>query len=259
MLHQLIGALLVLHLHLADCYDSCPLLHSANFESGTSGLSGYTQLTNDDFNWKRNTSTTTTWYTGPSSDHTYGNKSGHYFYIEDHDGKNGDTATLRSPLLMSTDLEQECYLQFWYNMRGSNIGSLSVYLRDQGATTGSLLWQRSGDQCTSTSWRLGIARLKRSNAKNFYLLFQGKTVYKAIGNTGDIAIDDITVHCCAGCSASNILSLAEFTTTWNGYTQSKSDNFDWTRKKASTSTSATGPAYDITKGYPGCYPCGGFS
>ena len=48
---------------------------TADFESGTNGLSGYTDDTNDDFDWTRQTGGTLTVGTGPSRDHTYADTS----------------------------------------------------------------------------------------------------------------------------------------------------------------------------------------
>ena len=56
-----------------------------------------------------------------------------------------------------------------------------------------------------------------------------------------------------GCSSSNRLSLATFTATGlDGYTQSTTDSFDWSKRSTSTPTVYTGPSYDHTVGYGGC-------
>lgn len=49
-----------------------------NFLSSSSALCGWTQDTNDDFNWSRDSGSTASYRTGPSFDHTYGTNKGRY-------------------------------------------------------------------------------------------------------------------------------------------------------------------------------------
>lgn len=49
-----------------------------NFLGSSSGLCGWTQDTTDDFNWRRQSGSTSSYRTGPSFDHTYGTNKGRY-------------------------------------------------------------------------------------------------------------------------------------------------------------------------------------
>ena len=57
---------------------------------------------------------------GPTSDHTWGNSTGHYFYTEVSGVASGAKARIMSPTYSQTS--RVCKLQFYYWMEGSGIG-----------------------------------------------------------------------------------------------------------------------------------------
>ncbi|KAH3811674.1 hypothetical protein DPMN_140086 [Dreissena polymorpha] len=67
-----------------------------DFEQTT--LCGYSQDNTDNFDWTWNSGDTPSSLTGPSTDHTTGNSTGHYVYIESSAPRtNGEKARLTSP------------------------------------------------------------------------------------------------------------------------------------------------------------------
>ena len=72
------------------------------------------------------------------------NIAGVYIYIEVTSKTDYSKARLVSPVIR--DPGDTCRLQFWYHMRGSAIGTLTVYTKR--STNGMLdrIWSRSGNQ-----------------------------------------------------------------------------------------------------------------
>uniref|UniRef100_A0A2C9KDP3 MAM domain-containing protein n=1 Tax=Biomphalaria glabrata TaxID=6526 RepID=A0A2C9KDP3_BIOGL len=71
---------------------------SCTFENlpSNNSLCGYTQETDDNFDWSLNSNGTQTQNTGPYTDHTYGSFTGHYIYTEGSSPqKANDTARIR--------------------------------------------------------------------------------------------------------------------------------------------------------------------
>jgi PKD repeat protein len=101
-----------------DCgATSCPLPNG--FQNLPNGL-----LEGDDIDWRTNFSTTASSNTGPSNDHTQGNTSGKYIYLEASECF-GQEAILTTPCI---DLSTAILPQFsmWYHMYGSNMGELHI-------------------------------------------------------------------------------------------------------------------------------------
>ncbi|XP_067035363.1 MAM and LDL-receptor class A domain-containing protein 1-like [Acropora muricata] len=210
-----------------------------NFDSPS--ICGYTQSTNDTFNWSRQRGSTLSSATGPSSDHTSG--SGYYMYIETSSPRRpGDYAVLSSP---EYPFRGVTCVAFYYHMYGTTIGNLTVTLN------GRTLFSRSGNQ--------GNAWLKAQvNTFNFGL---HKVVFNATRGssfTGDIAIDDVSVKpgfCPSGSTSPPATTSPSPPRDCNfdspsicGYTQSTNDTFNWSRQRGSTLSSATGPSSDHTSG-----------
>lgn len=70
---------------------------TCNFEDASDPLCGFTQATDDVFDWTLIQGSTSTVATGPISDHTYSSLAGHYVYIETSAPRHlGDKARLIS-------------------------------------------------------------------------------------------------------------------------------------------------------------------
>lgn len=147
-----------------------------SFESAA--ICGYTnQKSGDKFDWTRASGGSPSVNTGPSNDHTYGTSygnnsvcfycclrcfiyilvfsSGHYMYIETSGSspKSGDNAILSSPYYPKTT---ESCLEFYYHMKGKDIGTLNVYSAFFFWKT--KIWSKSGNQ--SNIWNKALVTIK---------------------------------------------------------------------------------------------------
>ncbi|XP_065183994.1 MAM and LDL-receptor class A domain-containing protein 1-like [Sycon ciliatum] len=211
--------------------------------SGGSSFQGYIQDASDNFDWSLDNGGTSSFSTGPGTDHTSGTSSGYYAYIETSFPRRvSDVARLISPVYTSD--AKYCGVTFWYHMYGTTVGTLNVYIRTPFKTT--KLWSKSGNQ--GNNWLLGTASIGSTDPEQFQLIFEG-----IVGTsfTGDIGLDDIalTQACCKGTVPTTCGTAAiNFEPGYEGYTQSSQDKFDWTRQTGGTSSFSTGPSSDHTTG-----------
>ncbi|XP_013393210.1 MAM and LDL-receptor class A domain-containing protein 2-like, partial [Lingula anatina] len=228
-------------------------------------------LTGDDFDWVEGSGATGSTGTGPSTDHTLGTAAGKYRYIEaSSPRKLGDVARLRSEVFTANP--QHC-VKFWYHMNGQHIGTLNV-IRVTRSGRNSTVWTLSGDQ--GDQWLYGQAPVGTSS-ESYRIVFEA---IRGTGYQGDIAIDDVDfaqTACAAtsGSTQSTVLTTKTTTTTptptpsvtptpttapgsFNcsfdvdscGWTQDKTDKFDWTRQSSGTGSFGTGPSTDHTTSAP---------
>eukprot|EP00794_Sanderia_malayensis_P017044 gene17044-18759_t len=223
---------------LSSITGSCTLRPSkavpwgCNFESGTCN---WQQATDDSFNWRRNRGQTGSVQTGPRYDHTLGNMYGYYMYIETSFGRRNDFARLLSPVIQGNNTALTRCIKFYYHMYGPHISTLSVYTRSNGRYN-PVIWQRNGTQ--GTVWRYGEVQVM--TADTFQVVFEAK---RGISYKGDIAIDDIDIQH-GDCISSGICTFEGANLC--GWTNVKTDNFDWKRASGSTSSVGTGPRTDHT-------------
>lgn len=141
-----------------------------------------------DFNWTKNSGTTPSFNTGPSSG-TDG--STNYYYVETsagHANTSGDTAVLESGVY---NVSNETTLEFDYHMNGSNVGSLAVYIFVNGGWAGNS-WSDYGLSPSDEWKKSGV--IKMTNSGDATSKFKFKIVYRAAGGyLGDVAIDNIRV------------------------------------------------------------------
>lgn len=107
-----------------DSFNGCST--ATNCELGVCQLSqGWVNLTNtvwDDFDFRTNSGSTVSSATGPTNDHTTGNSSGKYLYIESS-ACFEQTAELYSPCLDLTNTVSPV-ASVWYHMYGASMGEL---------------------------------------------------------------------------------------------------------------------------------------
>ena len=116
---------------------NCLPLGSCSFESIDFCTWHNVPTPSDDFDWLLTHGETDSSYTGPSVDHTYGDKFGYYAYIETSLPRQPyDRAILESTILTPTPTLGSC-LSFWYHMYGQ-IGDLNVYIN--GVKSPEPLW-----------------------------------------------------------------------------------------------------------------------
>ncbi|XP_042070700.1 zonadhesin [Haplochromis burtoni] len=146
-----------------------------NFEQD---LCQWNQLITDAFDWTRNSGSTPTINTGPSTDHTTG--GGHYLYIEANSASYGDTARLISS--ECSDSGPQC-LQFWYHMYGSaDTMGLHVYLLQN--RTANQVWRKQNDQ--GNMWHLAQVDIEPTTP--FQIIIEGR---RGSNDESDVAIDDL--------------------------------------------------------------------
>ncbi|XP_044196224.1 MAM and LDL-receptor class A domain-containing protein 1 isoform X2 [Thunnus albacares] len=145
-------------------------------------LCSWLQCRQDDFDWLIKAGSTPTVGTGPSSDHTLRDPSGHYLYLESSFPQAvGDTARISGPLLSRRS--SQCKMRFYFHMSGDGIGTLSVFRKSEGHL--HLLLNLTGDQ--GNYWQM--REIPLNYTKDFQVMFEGKV---GRSSKGDICLDDIT-------------------------------------------------------------------
>ncbi|XP_010901050.2 MAM and LDL-receptor class A domain-containing protein 1 isoform X1 [Esox lucius] len=169
--------------HCGDGSDEDPYICKGfsgrcNFEFD---LCSWRQCREDNFNWLIKAGSTSTFGTGPATDHTMRDPSGHYLYAKSSFPQaTGDVARISGPLFSRRS--KECKISFYIHMSGEGIGTLSVF-----RVTGSdhhLLLNLTGDQ--GNYWQRKDIQL--TSREHFQVTFEGKVVT----SRGDICLDDIT-------------------------------------------------------------------
>lgn len=162
----------------------CEAFGSCDFEDGYCTWKNVEGL-RDDFNWELATGETASQETGPSFDHTTGDSTGTFLFIEaSFPSKQGQKALLESQLFQATPSYGLCF-DFWYHMHGKQMGSLNVYAYSTPNTT-TLLWTLDGNK--GNEWRNGRVNIKSSQP--FKLLIEG---IRGFGPLSDIALDDLNL------------------------------------------------------------------
>ncbi|XP_061660532.1 MAM and LDL-receptor class A domain-containing protein 1 [Syngnathoides biaculeatus] len=171
--------------HCGDVSDEDPyickgFIGRCNFEFD---LCSWRQNSEDDFDWQIKAGSTPTFGTGPSTDHTLRDPSGHYLYLESSFPQAaGDAARISGPLLSYRS--SQCKIRFFFHMSGDGIGTLSVFRKTRGESL-HLLLNLTGDQ--GNYWQMREVPL--SHPEDFWVTFEGR-----VGRNpkGDICLDDIT-------------------------------------------------------------------
>uniref|UniRef100_A0A3B3XWB3 MAM domain-containing protein n=1 Tax=Poecilia mexicana TaxID=48701 RepID=A0A3B3XWB3_9TELE len=170
--------------HCGDNSDEDPFICKGfsgrcNFEFD---LCSWRQCRQDDFDWLIKAGSTPTLGTGPSSDHTLRDPTGHYLYLESSFPQAvGDAARVIGPLLSRRS--SQCKMRFYYHMSGDGIGTLSVFAKTEESL--HLLLNLTGDQ--GNYWQM--KELQLSSSADFQVVFEGKV---GRSEKGDICLDDIT-------------------------------------------------------------------
>ncbi|KAK7462609.1 hypothetical protein BaRGS_00038362, partial [Batillaria attramentaria] len=226
-----------------------PKTVTCNFESSFEPFCGFTQNTDDIFDWTRWSGSTPTNGTGPDADHTRGSHAtdaGHYLYIETSEPRvQNDTARLTSQVYENPDGSTHC-LRFSYNMHGQQMGGMNVYVtpstNQSPQQTPTLVWNGTGDH--GEQWK--DVELEIAPSGDFQVIFEG-----VMGSyMSDIALDDISVSR-EPCNPPITCDFESWLDPACGFTQDTTDTFNWTMGRGPTDTAGTGPSVDHTYGTNG--------
>ncbi len=179
--------------------DDDSLVYEENFDSFNSDPASWNGWLNlkdmrtngkggdDFFDWSVEL-TTPTAGTGPTGDHTSG--SGRFLFAEAT--ANTGSYTILESASINTSGVGDGLLEFWYNMYGSGMGTLTVDLYANGSLVAPAIWSSSGQQSTSGSdWKNVVINLASYlPATSLQVRFRAD-----IGSTelSDVAIDDFKI------------------------------------------------------------------
>lgn len=99
--------------------------------------------------------------------------AGKYIYLESTDRKEGEAAVLTSSVIAAG--KATC-VQFWYHMKGQDIGSLNVFIQTNESR--SLVWSQAGDK--GANWLFGQVGYK-GGSKSYKVWFS--IVYSIVPKT----------------------------------------------------------------------------
>jgi len=190
-----------------DCGDRSDEMNCSSYQQNCNfetDLCNWQQDYSDDFQWTWQQGKTATSQTGPGLDHTYGNSTGHYIYIETSSPRRlGDKARLKSPVFQSSN-SGTCRMRFFYHMHGVDVNLLNVYIEKYEMGPLTPVWTKNGSQVDS--WLRADVAL--SSSMPFRVVFEG---VRGNGFHGDIAIDDVSFT--LGCQTAQIITLPAQLTT----------------------------------------------
>ncbi|NXA95755.1 MALR1 protein, partial [Melanocharis versteri] len=160
-------------------------------------LCGWKQDENDDFDWHLRTSSTAKLGTGPATDHTLQEPSGHYIFIKNSFFQlPGQKARISSPVLSrrnknckvceSVIAAGKTLIIFCYHMYGAHVGSLIIYQRTT-LKHEKILLNLTGNQ--GNFWQCKALNLSGDGDEDFQVVFEG---IAGKGPKDGIALDDLT-------------------------------------------------------------------
>ncbi len=209
------------------------------FESFENTLGLWTQGSGDDFDWTVYSGSTPSTATGPSSAAV----GTYYVYMESSYPNNPyKEAVLNSPCfdLSSVTCPK---VKFKYNMYGSTMGKLGLFVSTDNGVTWNVLWTKSGNQ--GNSWHTAYVDLAAYAGSTVMLKFHGIT---GNGYRSDMAIDGFAIA--DGCNClSSFPYYEDFENTFGLWTQDAGDDFDWALRTGGTPSSGTGPSSANTGSY----------
>jgi hypothetical protein len=138
----------------------------------------------DDSDWSVHTGATASGGTGPNTDHTSG--TGNYLYTEAAGCNNFELLTPCFNFNANIPFPE---LSFYYHMRGTNVGSLTIEADTTGTGAYVPVWTLSGNQ--GNNWLKAVVDL--TAFAGYVTKFRFK-VTMGNGTSSDIAIDDILLR-----------------------------------------------------------------
>ncbi|MEL6670602.1 MAG: S8 family serine peptidase [Bacteroidota bacterium] len=210
----------------------------------------------DSIDWRTFQGGTTSSGTGPTTDHTLGNASGKYLYLEGSgnggSGCQNHEAFLLSPCLDLTGANQT-QLSFWRHMRGSAIGELHIDVLADGVWYLDVADPVIGDQ--GNQWIQQLVDLSAFDGKLVTVRFRGST---GSGWAADMALDDIEITTLPRAAfSSSLQEICPGTTVNFTDASTYTDTWQWQFEPNTISfvggTNANSPSPQVTFLQPGYY------
>ena len=188
--------------------------YSESFETGF-GL--WTQATDDDIDWTRQSGSTPSSSTGPSAA-----SDGSYYIFTEASGNSGMEAIIYLAFDFSSLTTP--YFTFDYHMYGADMGTLSIDASTDDGATWTSLWSKSGDQ--GNQWNSdAITMSGYGGNSNVYIRIHG-----TVGSNyrSDMAVDNIVVEEAPSCLDPSDQTVSNITTTGAdlGWTDASGSNWD---------------------------------
>ena len=183
-------------------------------DSGTSGSSPYF--------WSVRSAATTTPGTGPSGDI---NGTGNYIYTEASAGTPGQVAEIFAPPVDVSGLTSP-ELRFWYHMWGATMGTLHVDVQSADGTWTNSVWSISGQQHANAgaAYTEAIVDLSTFAGDTIVVKFRG---VRGSANTGDIAIDEMSIDEAPTCPDPSNLAVSGVTNSTALVSWTTGGSSDW--------------------------------
>lgn len=203
-------------------------------ESFETSLGAWQQASNDDFDWTRKSGSTSSSQTGP----TAASDGSFYAYVESSSPNYPAKTTILNSPCFDLSGQNGTQLSFAYHMYGASMGTLDLQVSTDGGSSWTSEWSLSGDQ--GNQWSTATVDLGAYSGSTISLRYVGTT---STSYRSDMAVDDITLSESA-CNAliTSFPYSESFESNLGDWQQDSSDDFDWTRKSGSTSSTSTGPA-----------------
>lgn len=211
--------------------------YSEGFESS---FGAWTQGSGDDFDWSRNSGSTPSSNTGPTSA-----ASGSFYAYTESSSPNYPSK--------STYLEGPCFdlsgasvatFGFSYHMYGSAMGTLSLDVSTDNGSTWNSAWSESGNK--GNSWLTASVNLNSYAGSTIKLRFNGVT---STSYTSDMSVDNLSFTTTTGGGGGSCTGgITSFPYTegfeagFGSWSQGSGDDFNWSRTSGSTPSSNTGPS-----------------
>ncbi|XP_022087623.1 hyalin-like, partial [Acanthaster planci] len=226
----------------------CPTQSTSFNCSFDDGPCGWTQSTDDDYNWALERERTRTGHTGPRFDHTIGDATGLFYYAEGNGPSVNDKAVLLSPNISGSLTQDSWCFSFWYNMYGRDIASLHAYVIPAGQSTNlgtqTPAFSVTGQQTGQRVWIEAL--VDATNQTSDFMVALEAVAGSA--DQSDIAIDDVAISP-GPCTRDTDLSFnCNFEQGYCGWTQSTDDDVNLALERGQTYSSSTGPSFDHTLG-----------
>ena len=202
----------------AQSFETFPAISNSVGSSGWFSNNGAVQP-----NWRSDAGGTPSSATGPDFDHTLGNASGIYLFLETSGGALGDRDTLTSPAITVGATQTSLTYTYWYHMAGPTMGEMQVWVESNNVWDSLTTFSGPQQPSTGSAWLLSSHTLTSYAGQDITLKFIGE---KGTSFSGDMAIDDISIIETPNCLPPSALSSANSTLT--------SIDLDWVENNSAT-------------------------